>query len=351
MGLDSKLLDEFSAHVEKGVEMTFDTLFSTLDGIEGEVKVLMDRDLQLTREVLALEIISQASKSTALIGSSAALPDLLPTAWPMLLPSIAGDFVLTLRAELAMLLKLAYLYGPELSRDDRKKEAIGLLATSRVPEGEPGSAAREVGRDMVTIGSKHVTRKAFVALARKIASRYFRKKLVAIVPLLGIALSGGVNFLGTRSLGDFAMRYYRQRRTHQSEVAHVSNEVVHFQRCYLQVMINMAKIDREVTKEEEELLLDSLMMFGYSKAEQDRYLADLHDLDSSTPITPEDISRLSEEDCRFILKQGIAMIWADRKKSLHESNYLEVLRKRFGLGPEVVNGLELQVRSEFGISP
>ncbi|MBI4859800.1 MAG: DUF533 domain-containing protein [Candidatus Riflebacteria bacterium] len=337
-------------YLEKSVEKTFDTIFSTLDGIEGEVKVLLDKDLQLSRDKLAEEIISQSSKATAMIGGSAALPDLLPTAWPALIPSIAGDFALTLRAELAMLLKLAYLYGPDLPREERKKEAVGILAAYRAPEGERGSAAREVGIDVMKIGSKHVTRKAFVVLAKKLAERYFKKKLVAVVPVVGIALSGGVNYLGTRSLGDFAKRYYQNRRVPETEVSSVSGEVAHFQRCYLQVMINMAKIDRQVPKEEEDLLKDSLLMFGYPKEEQERFLADLHNLEVNNPITHEDIGRLTEEDCRFILKQGIAMIYADKKKSIQEANYLEVLRKRFSLTPEVVVALEAEVKTEMGIA-
>jgi uncharacterized membrane protein YebE (DUF533 family) len=346
MALESVPWKSFGNAVERAVDGMFETMFSTLAGIEGEVKVLLDRDLALSRDKLADEIIAETAKTTALTGGLAASFDLIPSAWPMLIPSIVADFVATLRADLAMLLKLAYLYGPDLAREERKREAIGLLAAYRAPEGERGSAAREVGVDMAKIGSKHVTRKAFVALARKIAERYLRKKLVAIVPVLGIALSGGVNYLGSRNLGDFAKRHYQKRKHTSSEASAVASEVLHFQRCYVQVMINMAKIDRVVSKEEEELLRDALMMFGYAKEEQDRWMADLHNLEAANPITGEDIGRLSEDDCKFILKQGIAMLWADRKKAIQEANYLEVLRKRFGLSPDVVSALENEVRSE-----
>ena len=340
----------FHDALETSVAQTFDTLFDTLAGIEGEVKVLLDQQLQMSRDRIADEIISDAAKSTLMIGGSAALPDLLPLGWPALIPAFAGDFTLTLRTELAMLLKLAYLYGPDLPREERKKEAIGILAAYRAPEGETGSAAGSVGTDMAKIGGKHVTRKAFVTLAKKLAERFLRKKLVAVVPVLGIAFSGGVNYFGSKSLGEFARKYYQGRKFPDSETASVSSEVQHFQGCYVQVMINMVKIDRQVSKEEEDLLKESLRMFGYSKEEQDRFLADLHDLDSANPITPEDIGRLSEEDCRFILKQGIAMMYADGKKAIQEANYLEVLRKRFGLNPDVVNNLETLVHNEMGIA-
>lgn len=347
---DSLPWKSFNEALENSVTRTFDTLFETLAGIEGEVKVLLDQQLQLSRDQLAEEIIGDAAKATAMIGGSAALPDLLPVGWAVMVPAFVGDFTLTLRAELAMLLKLAYLYGPDLPRDDRKKEALGILAAYRAPEGETGTAARGVGVDMVKLGGKHITRKAFVALAKKLAERFLRKKLVAVVPVIGIAFSGGVNYVGSKALGEFAKKYYQGRKFPDSETAAVSSEVQHFQRCYVQVMVNMAKIDRHVSKEEEALLKESLRMFGYAKEEQDRFLADLHDLDSANPVTAEDIGRLSEEDCRFILKQGIAMMYADGKKAIQEANYLEVLRKRFGLNPDVVNDLESQVRSEMGIS-
>lgn len=347
---DSLPWKSFNDAVESSVASTFDTLFETLAGIEGEVKVLMDTQLQMSRDQIADEIIGDTAKATAMIGGSAALPDLLPLGWAVMVPAFVGDFTLTLRTELAMLLKLAYLYGPDLPREDRKKEAVGILAAYRAPEGEEGSITRGVATDMVTLGGKHVTRKAFVTLAKKLAERFLRRKLVAVVPVLGIAFSGGVNYVGAKNMGEFAKKYYQGRKFPDSETAAVSSEVQHFQRCYVQVMVNMAKIDRQVTKEEEDLLKESLRMFGYAKAEQEKFLADLHDLDSANPITAEDIGRLSEEDCRFILKQGIAMMYADGKKAIQEANYLEVLRKRFGLNPDVVDGLESQVRSEMGIS-
>lgn len=347
---DSLPWKSFGEAVEASVSSTFDTLFDTLEGIEGEVKVLLDQHLQMSRDQIAQELIGDTAKATAMIGGSAALPDLLPVGWAILLPAFVGDFTLTLRTELAMLLKLAYLYGPDLPRDERKKEAVGILAAFRAPEGEAGSSARGIGIDMATLGSKHITRKAFTQLARKLAERFLRKKLVAVIPVLGIAFSGGVNYVSARNLGEFAKKYYQGRKFPDSETAAVSSEVQHFQKCYVQVMVNMAKIDRQVSKEEEDLLKESLRMFGYEKPEQDRFLADLHDLDSANPITAEDIGRLSEEDCRFILKQGIAMMYADGKKAIQEANYLEVLRKRFGLSPDAVTTLEDQVRSEMGIS-
>jgi len=348
--LDRLPFDKIGKYLEGSVEKIFDTTFSTLDGIEGEVKVLQDRDLQMSKDKLAQEIIDEASKHTAVIGSTAALPDLLPTSWPALIPSICTDFGLTLRTQLAMLLKLAYLYGPDLSREDRKREAVGILASyGSTDEGE-GSSATTVSKDMFLVGSKHIGGKALVVLGRKLGERFIRKKLASVIPVIGIAISGGVNYLSTRNLGNYSRQYYSNRRYSDTETASLSEEVTHFQRCFLQVLVNMAKVDKVVSDEERRMLKDSLMMFGYSPTDQARWMSELDDLESAQALDGEDLERLTDDDRRFILKQAMCMMFANRQKSVQESNYLEVLRKKFHIDGDALASIEGQVKTEMGLT-
>lgn len=340
---------KIGGYLEGTVEKTFGTIFNTLDGIEGEVKVLRDKDLQLSRDKLAQDLISDAAKQTAVIGGTAALPDILPTHWPALIPSICADFGLTLRAQTSMLLKLAYLYGPDLSREDRKKEVIGILASFGAPEEEDASSAVQVSKDMFRVGSKHLSSKALVMLGRKLGERFIRKKLLAVVPILGIAISGGVNYYGTQHLGDFAREYYRRRKFSDADSQTLSSEVRHFQDCLLLTLVNMAKVDRVVSPQEETYFKDQMMMFGYAPGEQEKWSGELKDVENVRNLSSEDIGKLAEDEKRFILKQAISMMYADREKSIQEANYLEVLRKRFSISNETLTRLEQEVKREMGI--
>ncbi|MBI4867315.1 MAG: DUF533 domain-containing protein [Candidatus Wallbacteria bacterium] len=337
-------------YLDKTVGKTFDTLFSGMDSQEDEVKAKMDADLAKSRDLLADEIIYDSCKRTALIGGGAALPDLLPLGgWPMMIASIGTDFTLTLREELAMLSKLAYLYGQDASRELRQREAIGLLAAVKTGEGEPkSSATAEVSKLMAMMGAKHLSRKLIGQILKEIGKRFYKRKLIALIPGVGIFLSGGVNFISTRSLGEYAKAYYQRRKTGNSEVDGIVSEIQHFQKCYLQVMVNMAKVDKKIPREEEDLLKDSLLMFGFSREEQAGYFRELYDLEIMTPVTSDDVRKLSEDDRRYIVKQAMAMMMVDRRASLAEKNYLDMLRKLFGINSEAAVALQREVEEELG---
>ncbi|MBI3891760.1 MAG: DUF533 domain-containing protein [Candidatus Wallbacteria bacterium] len=336
--------------VSSTVEKTMNTLFSSMDAQEDEVKAKMDADLAKSRDLLADEIVYESCKRTALIGGGAALPDLLPFGgWPMLLGSIGTDFTLTLREELAMLSKLAYLYGQDSSRELRQREAISLLAAVKAAEGEPKpSATGEVTKLMAMMGAKHLSRKVVKEILIKIALKFYWKKLLVIIPGIGIFISGGVNYYSSRTLGDYAKAYYQRRKVGNTEVDTIVGEIQHFQKCYLQVMINMAKIDKKIPREEEDLLKDSLLMFGFSREEQEPYFRELFNLEVMTPVTTDDIRKLSEDDRRYVLKQALAMMMVDHKASLAERNYVDMLRKIFGINADAVAALQKEVVEELG---
>jgi uncharacterized membrane protein YebE (DUF533 family) len=334
------------------VGKTIDTVFSTLGSEEHEdqVKAKMDADLAKSRDHLADELISESCKKTAMIGGGAALPDLLPVGgWPMLVASIGTDFTLTLREELAMLSKLAYLYGQDSSRELRQREAISLLAAVKASDGEPkGSPTGEVSLLMAKMGAKHVSRKVLRKILTEIAKKFYLKKLLVMIPFLGIGISGGLNYYSTSTLGDYAKAYYQKRKVGNAEVDTIVSEIQHFQKCFLQVMINMAKVDKKIPREEEELLKDSMLMFGYSRDEQDAYFKELYNLEVMNPVTTDDLRKLSEDDRQYIFKQALAMALVDHKESLAEKNYLDMLRKLFAIDARTVQNLRTEVQEELG---
>lgn len=338
---------DIERQIEKTVEGTFGSIFSSLDGIETEVQHLMDKDLDVYRDKIAEQIISKAAYNTGLVGSGAGALDLLPLAgWAALMASIAADFSLTLREDVSMLLKLAYLYGQDVSREDRKREAISLLACAGADGADPTQASREVSKLMAMIGTKHVSRRFLVGIGKKIGLRFFKRKLVRLIPGLGILISGGINYYSTQQIGEFAKAFYAKRKGTDGELSEIAGEIRHFQRVLLQVMVNMAKVDKKVTEAEENLLRDVLLLFGYGQKEQEPFLEDLRNFDVLRPVNKRDLARLGKDDLRFVLKQAIAMMYADGEKCSEKSNYLTILARKLKVADSLIREVEREVQSE-----
>ncbi len=342
--------EEIEKYLEDSSEGLFQSVFADMEQVEAEVQGLVDKDIDLYRDKVAEELIATSAQRTLLIGGGAALPDTLPLGgWPMLIASIGTDFALTLREEMGMLLKLAFLYGKDLSREERQREALGLMKLAG--EGKlDANATIEPSKLLGLIGTKHISKKILVEVGKAIGLRFYQKKLVALIPGLGILLSGGVNYFSTRKIGEYAQRFYQARARsgrwgNDSPLANMDA----FERCYLQVMINLAKVDKSVGKDERAILDDSILMFGLGASERKLLLGQLDDLENLQPVKDSELKALSREDRRYILKQGLHMIYADRRKTPEEASYLEVLTRRLQIPASLAEDLEREVQRELGI--
>ena len=106
--------DEIEKELESKVESVFLKGFETITDTEQELDVVRKRFPDLNEVALGNEIIKDSSKVTAVIGGGAALPDLIPgLGWAAMTTTLVGDFCLTLREEMSMLLKFSFLFDPD----------------------------------------------------------------------------------------------------------------------------------------------------------------------------------------------------------------------------------------------
>ena len=341
--------DDINKSVEDATARSFDSIFNSLDGLEAEVQGLMDKDLELYRDKVAEQIIDEASKKTALIGGGAAIPDILPLAgWSTFIAAVAADFALTLREDLSMLMRLAYLYGQDVSREDRKKQAVSLLAAVGAKEGK-GNPTREVSKLMGMIGTKHISRKLLIKVGRRLGERFFKRKIIKLIPGVGILLSGGVNYYSTRALGEYAQDYFVECAETGERAAGIANEMKLFHELYLRALANMAKKDGTICDEELTSFKDSMLMFGYTAAEQEKCLEELNDLEAIIELEARECKKLSEQDRSFILKSAISMMYANRTAEKEQRAYLLELAEALDLPEKEVDGLETEVREDLGL--
>lgn len=342
--------DEIEKYLEDTSEGLFRSAFADMEQVEAEVQGMVDKDIELYRDQVAEQLIAASAQRTLMIGGGAALPDLLPLGgWPMLIASIGSDFALTLREEMNMLLKLAFLYGKDLSREERQREALGLMKLAG--EGKIDTAASiEPAKLLGLIGTKHISKKILVQIGKQVGTRFFQKKLVALIPGLGILLSGGVNYYSTRRIGEYSQQFYQARARSgrwgdSSPLAAMDT----FERCFLQVLVNIAKVDKKITRDERTLLEDSMLMFGLDEDASAAFMGQLEDLENLAPVADRELRGLSREDRRYILEQGIRMAYADRHKSPEEASYLEVLGRKLDVPAGMAEDLEREVRRDLGL--
>ncbi len=370
--------DEIEKYLEGLGEKAFTPVFDSIDGLEAEVEGLMHRNLDAYRDRIADKIVDDAARRTAMAGGGAALPSLLPGAgWGALIVSIASDFLFCLREDMAMLLKLAYLYGHDVSREDRKREALSLLAvvggtldlgtllsssadtnealsgSAEAGDGERWAGAgepseeevyKEVVRLMAFISTKHVSSRIILAVVKRIGLRFFRRKLFAVVPGLGLLISGGVNYYSTRTLGRHAKEYFKYRSTEEGKAkwGRIYRDIELFQRLLLDAVGGLALCDGELDAVEREFINELLLTFGYG-AEQRRSFFETLEEGNLGRIDAARLERLGKDDRRYIIKQLLALKNRREVGSVEYEKYIRETAERAGLTDDELVALEGEV--------
>ncbi len=319
---------DIEKELEGRVEEVFLKVFETIDDARQDLKTLREAYPNLNEVALAHEVIKESSKTTAMIGGGAAIPDLVPgIGWTAMIASLIGDYCLTLREEMGMLLKFSFLFDLDSEEIQRKKDVISLLMfVSRDKDKTP--FAREIVEDMDKLQIDVLSRKILVRVGVQLGLRFFKKKLLAFIPGVGIALSGGVNYMGTRTLGKLAIDFFQNKAEFIRVHGQSSSNLEVTKRASVQMMVNLMKMGGEPSAAQEEVLRDSLEIFGYSEEERTAVEEDLAQADIS-PIAIRDIRQMTEEDKAYVLKQGLKILSGSVNSK--QENYLEFITRAFGL--------------------
>ena len=335
--------EDIEKELENRVEEVFLKFFETIDDTEEDLKEIRKKFPNLNEVALANEIINESSKVTALIGGGAALPDLIPAlGWTAMSATLVGDFCLTLREEMGMLLKFSFLFDPDSDIETRKKDVIRLLMfLARDKDKTP--FAKEVLDDIEKVQVDVLSRKILIRVGVQLGVKFFRKKLMALIPGIGIALSGGVNYIGTKSVGKLGIEFFQNKaefiRVHGQSTSNL--EVTN--RAILQIMVNLCKMGDSVSEDQRKDMNDLMEVFGYTNDEKEALLKQL-DEEDITPISIKDIRKMTDEDRRYVLKQGIKVM--PQNASSKQENYLEFITRAFGLSQLELKKLKKELQGE-----
>jgi hypothetical protein len=320
--------DKIEEELEVRVGEVFDKVFDTLDDCEVEVQKYRSQFSNYNENALACEIIADTSKRTSVIGGVSAAPALVPgLGWSVMIATLAGDYALTLREEMGMFLKFSFLYEVDVDYDQRKKDVITLLLfLARDKKKTP--FAKEVLEDLQKEQIDVLARKILIRAGVQLGIRFFRRKLLSILPGIGIVLSGGVNYLGTKSVGKLATQYFQDKAEFIRVHGQSDSNVTVTQRASIQMMINLGKMAGDISDQMRQSIQDQMDIFGYTEEQQKPYMDDFEKREL-TPISVKDIRAMSEEDRRYVLKQGLK--FAGSSLSVKQENYLDFITRAFGM--------------------
>lgn len=335
--------DMIESELEARVGELFDKFFDSIEDSQSELEELKKQHPSFNETALAKEIINQVSKKTAMIGGSAALPDLVPGAgWSVMIASLVGDYCFTLREYMSMFMRFSYLFDPDCELRQRKKDVISLLIFL-ARDKKNNAFAQEVLDDIKKLHMDVMARKIVIRSGVQLGLKFFRKKLFAFLPGVGIALSGGVNYLGARAAGNLGMDYFQDKAEFMRVHGQASSNVEVTSRAVIQIMINLVKMDDQACAEAKNKIDEMFDIFGYSEEEKAGFKKDF-DKKEITPIPIKDIRLMKEDDKKYVLKQGLKMLGG--QQTTKQQNYLEFITRAFGLTPADMNRIKAELNEE-----
>ncbi|MCO4783892.1 MAG: hypothetical protein KC646_16305 [Candidatus Cloacimonetes bacterium] len=332
--------EDIEKQLEEKVGDVFLKVFETIDDKEEEVQKLRKEFTTLNEKALADEVIKQTSQKTAVIGGAAALPDLLPgIGWTAMIASLIGDFCLTLREELGMLLQFSFLFDKDENLGQRKKDVISFLVfLSR--DKDNNAFAKEVLEEVQQFQFDQISKKIMIRIGVQLGIKFFKKKMISFIPGIGIALSGGVNYLGTRSVGALGIKYFENKAEFIRVHGQSSSNMEVTNRTTMQMMINIIKMGSSISDAQKEAINSNLEIFGYSEDEKKAWTDEL-EKDEINPIAMKDIKAMTDEDKKYVLRQGLQIMPSSPHN--RQRGYIDFITRAFGLTPSDVNAIKKQV--------
>lgn len=167
-------------------------------------------------------IVEIWSNRSAVSGGATALPAVLPGLGT--LATVTGgtllDMALVLKFEVEMTLALAWLHGFDI-REERERQIAFLLASVSTYDARSGrhvflDLAEAQGTAVWNYAPREVSKLLMMVLSR-LALMGAGKGLARAIPLVGVAIGGGVNKVLTTRVGNRNREELRRRRTLRQE--------------------------------------------------------------------------------------------------------------------------------------
>lgn len=201
-----------SEDLQNALEHVLDFVLSTDHvTIETYVNKLHEQNIGISCDELAKKVLHRKSLKNGLVGAATGLGGLITL--PVTIPT---DLICSWRIQASMAFSIAYVYGHTKDTTDLKTDLYLILA---------GDSAKEALKRIGIEASKAVTKKAvekyitrdvmtkiWKVISQKIITKAGEKSLTSfmkMVPLVGAPVGFAFDWAAAKTVGKFAITYYR----------------------------------------------------------------------------------------------------------------------------------------------
>ncbi|HEX6085267.1 MAG TPA: EcsC family protein [Thermoanaerobaculia bacterium] len=180
------------------LEELFRSMFEEIDTekLRKEVDALREKSPSFAPAAHARTLSRRTAIRCAAAGAVTGLPLGIAA-----LGTLSADLAYLVYQQFRLILGIATVYGHEPSSRERFNEAMACLAyASGVGAGKQGIAAL-LGTSTVTGGM----------LAERIGMRAMQERLTKLIPFIGVAAGGALNYAAVYAVGRSAVKYYESR--------------------------------------------------------------------------------------------------------------------------------------------
>ena len=287
--------------------------------------VIVERQIELAQKYAAISGGMTAGAYSAAVVSSFGTAGLTV---PVAVMSFITDVFVTTQIQLRLAYDMAVLYGVPVNLNDPEdlfdliRVAFGVKA-GEVFQQAIGKLSPEATKQAVKSVFKGATLEAMRALP--VVGRYLlQKNLVKFaIPVVGVAISAGMNWFTTRGIGKIARETYRERAVIREAALGVADFVDLEPLVFMRVMRLMVEADGKRQASEAHFLAD-LVRHVVSDGEPPTWIAQLEgEIVLNRTQLMADVAKLPEDVRARLFDAAVLTATIDREVQAKE---LEVLR-------------------------
>jgi hypothetical protein len=256
---------------------------------------------------------------------------------------IAPDILWLLWVQNRMALQIAAIYGQDPTDSERAKELLvvqGVYNSVAAASAAMTKATVRVGTRLAEQYLRKGVLQAVKVALKYLGIRFTRKALIGALPLVGAPIGFAANYFFTRQLAQTAAQYYDPSITLGG-----SEEI----RAMLLTAIRMAKADRVIRPEEEEVLSSLIASSDELSKEGKRSLEKELRSQTTTPW-PEELGSFADSCAKMMMfAQAVQIAMVDGHLAGSERLLLEDLQRQLSLSDRELESLR-QDLGDMGIA-
>jgi len=325
----------------------------------------------LSNAELSDVLIKEAARLTAGVGFATNLPGAIPGVGPAasMALSVGGmvpDMIYLFKQQATLIFRIADLYGKDLNADERVTEALILFGVASGVSSATKALEEYAEKAFTVYLQSQLTEDAVSGAAtrlgsmnpilRDIISTLLSKEMLSsagmekaannLIPLVGAGISGAMNYVFTRQVGNVAKAFYGDDTASKLDSIRAM-QTPKIELAMLRAVVSVIRADGQVKAEEELALQKIVARFEQHKSTVDAMLAGD---ESILQRSDYDLAQESDVVKEHVLYAVISMQFVDNDRHPAEIELHDKVLQKFAISQELARRVEARVREERSIS-